>query len=190
MSIENIESFIKKFPIYQYAFLKPDDIEYTEKARQICKKMCKHYGTSWSCPPAVGKTDKCRESCLGFSDLLVFSTLTENKEADKAKKTIQDENEKLTDIIRDEMEKLGYATYVLTSGVCGKCRKCTFPRSFCRNPEGMYPCVESHGITISDFAEEYNMDYYLGSRLCLMFSFIYFKKKDLQTVLKKGDAND
>ena len=188
MSIENIESFIKKFPIYQYVFIKPDDIEHTEKVRQLCKRTCVQYGLSWSCPPAVGKIDKCRENCLEYSDLLVFSTLAEIKNDNEAATAeAQKENDKLTDIIRAEMEKQNYATYVVTSGRCQKCSKCTFPRNFCRYPDNMYPCVESQGIMISDFAEKYGMDYYMGSRLCLMFSFVYFKENEEQTHLAKED---
>ena len=182
MSVENIESFIKKFPIYQYAFIKPDDIEYTEKVRQLCKRTCPHYGTSWSCPPAVGKIEACRENCLSYSDVLIFSTLTEIKDADNGKTAeAQKENERLTDIIRSEMGKWGYTTYVITSGRCQKCRKCTFPKDFCRYPDSMYPCVESQGIMISELAEKYGMDYYMGSRLCLMFSFIYYREDKTQT---------
>ena len=191
MSIENIESFIKKFPIYQYAFIKPDDVEYSEKVRQLCKRTCMYYGTSWACPPAVGKIEKCRENCLEYSDLLVFSTLTENKDENNAENGAQEETERLTGIICAELEKQGYSTYIITSGCCRKCPKCTFPKNFCRDPENMYPCVESHGITISDFAEKYNMDYYLGSRLCLMFSFVYFRENEAQIKrAEKGDADD
>ena len=53
MTKDEIESFITQFPIYQYQFLTPDEIEYNDRVRMICKKECPRYGTSWSCPPAV-----------------------------------------------------------------------------------------------------------------------------------------
>ena len=48
---EEIEAFITQFPIYQYAFVKPEDIDFNERVRAICKKECPRYGNSWSCPP-------------------------------------------------------------------------------------------------------------------------------------------
>ena len=31
MNLENVEAFISKFPIYQYAFLKTEDIDFSDK---------------------------------------------------------------------------------------------------------------------------------------------------------------
>ena len=38
MTKDEIESFITQFPIYQYQFLTPDEIEYNDRVRMICKK--------------------------------------------------------------------------------------------------------------------------------------------------------
>ena len=177
MDFENIESYIKQFPLYQYAFIKPDDVEYSEKVRQLCKRSCPHYGASWSCPPAIGKIEKCRETCLKYSDLLVFSTVTELSEAsDKEMAAAQAEHERLTKMICSHMTSQGYITYVLSSSWCKNCSKCTFPRDFCRQPEEMYPCIESHGIIVADLMDQCEMDHYLGGSLYLLFSLIYFKE--------------
>lgn len=48
MTKDEIESFITQFPVYQYQFLKPEEIEYNDRVRAICKKECPRYGTSWS----------------------------------------------------------------------------------------------------------------------------------------------
>ena len=180
MDIEAIESYIKKFPIYQYAFINPDDVDYSEKVRQRCKRTCPHYGTSWSCPPAVGKADKCKEKCLAYSDLLVFSTMTELSLGSREEKaSAQKEHEKLTKIISEHMKDRGYVVYVISSGRCSICQKCTFPRDFCRHQDEMYPCIESHGITVADLAEYCDMDHYLGNGLYLLFTLIYFKDANI-----------
>ena len=177
MDFENIESYIKQFPLYQYAFIKPDDAEYSEKVRQMCKRSCPYYGTSWSCPPAIGKIDKCRENCLKYTDLLVFSTVTELSEiTDREMAAAQAEHERLTKMICSEKLRQGYITYVLSSSRCRSCQKCTFPRDFCRHQDEMYPCIESHGIAVSDLMELCDMDYYLGGKLQLLFSLVYFKE--------------
>ena len=50
MTREEIEEFITQFPIYQYAFTEPSELEFNERVRAICKKECPRYGNSWSCP--------------------------------------------------------------------------------------------------------------------------------------------
>lgn len=40
MTQTEIEEYITQFPIYQYAFVKPEDIEFNDRVRQICKKEC------------------------------------------------------------------------------------------------------------------------------------------------------
>lgn len=179
MSFDKIESYITKFPLYQYAFIKSDDIDYSEKVRQICKRTCGHYRGSWSCPPAIGKIEKCKERCLRYSDVLVISTVTElEKGTDKEIAESQIEHEKLTDIIREYIMDQGNITYVLTSGWCRKCEKCSFPKDFCKHPYEMHPCIESHGIIVSDLMEQCEMDYYLGGNLYLLFSLIFFRSTD------------
>ena len=37
MTQTEIEEYITQFPIYQYAFVKPEDIEFNDRVRQICK---------------------------------------------------------------------------------------------------------------------------------------------------------
>ena len=46
MTQTEIEEYITQFPIYQYAFVKPEDIEFNDRVRQICKKECSRYGAS------------------------------------------------------------------------------------------------------------------------------------------------
>ena len=77
MNFQSIEDYITQFPIYQYAFLSIDDIEFNDKVRTICKRECPRYGKSWSCPPAVGTVDKCKERCQQYTHALLFSSVAE-----------------------------------------------------------------------------------------------------------------
>ncbi len=175
MSKELIKEFISDFPIYQYAFLEPEEIEYQPKVRQVCKRTCKYYSNSWSCPPAVGKIEVLKEKCLKYTDVLLFSTFTEITDEKFDKVSIQKEHEKLTRIISNRMKDLGYLTYIISSGSCKICDKCTFPKDFCRHPYEMFPCIESHGITVADLLSDCGMDYYMGDKFQLLFSLVFFK---------------
>ncbi len=182
LDLGSIETYITQFPIYQYSFLKPEELTYSDKAKQLCRQNCSAYGQFWSCQPAVGKIEKCREHCLLFSDVLVFSTVSDMKEhSGRAfKEEAAKEHEHLTDIIAEHFLDEGYSIYTLTGGRCMKCAKCTFPRELCRFPDEMHPCIESHGLVMSDIADICNMDHYMGEELRLNFSLIFIKDDEVK----------
>ena len=98
MTQTEIEEYITQFPIYQYAFVKPEDIEFNDRVRQICKKECSRYGASWSCPPAVGTVEVCKERCMNYDHVLFFSSIAEVDnimDMDETLKT-KSEHEKIT----------------------------------------------------------------------------------------------
>ena len=95
--------------------------------------------------------------------------------AKERRETAQKEHERLTQLVNNHMRDQGYLTYVISSSFCKICPKCTFPRDYCRHPDEMYPCIESHGILISDLCTQCEMDHYMGEQLALFFSMIYFK---------------
>ena len=81
MEIDRIESFVAKHPIYQYSIVPVSEIPFSENVREICKNECNRYGKSWSCPPAVGTVEECRERCMQYKLALVFSTVAETGDA-------------------------------------------------------------------------------------------------------------
>ena len=72
-----IEEKITQFPICEYAFIRPEEIPFSEKVRYICETECPRYGTSWSCPPAVGTVEECKARCLAFTGGFIFTTVSE-----------------------------------------------------------------------------------------------------------------
>ena len=95
-------------------------------------------------------------------------------------------HEDLVKIIEDHLINNGYKIYTLTSDTCTLCPKCTFPHEFCRYPELMHPCIESHGIVISDLAVKFNMDYNISSRLHLWFALVFYEE-DAEAAEEKTD---
>ena len=154
MTQTEIEEYITQFPIYQYAFVKPEDIEFNDRVRQICKKECSRYGASWSCPPAVGTVEVCMDETL---------------------KT-KSEHEKITREIEQHLKDKTLLTFALSSDSCQLCDKCTYPRGGCRHLELMHPCIESHGIVVANLIEKNMMDYYLGEHMVIWFSMIFYKE--------------
>ena len=64
-------------------------------------------------------------------------------------------------------------TFVLSTEACALCEHCAYPDAPCRHPDRMYPCVESHGIVVTDIAEKYEIDF-LSGNLVVWFSLLFY----------------
>ena len=77
ISHEKIEEFICQYPVYQYAFFSPEEIDFSYRVRWICEKECDRFQSTWACPPAVGSVEECRHRCLAYKECFLFSTIAE-----------------------------------------------------------------------------------------------------------------
>ena len=74
---QKLETQIAEYPVCEYAFIKPEEITFLEQVRHICESECPRYGTSWSCPPAVGTVEECKERCRQYTGGFIFTTVAE-----------------------------------------------------------------------------------------------------------------
>ena len=85
-------------------------------------------------------------------------------------------HEDLTGEIAAFLEKEGFETYTLSTESCDICEHCTYPVGKpCRHPERMHPCLESHGVVVSEIVEQQEMEYELGGNTILWFSMILYR---------------
>ena len=178
MTREDAIAFISQFSVYQYAFLKAEDAEVSDSVVKGCRN-CRNYRTSWSCPPAIVRFEKCRRELASYEELLIFSTIFDRRnDADGSRRrACQKEQEKITNFTAEFFKTEGYETYILTSDRCSICDKCSFPHKACRHPDRMHPCIESHGIKMSDLLDKCEMDCFFDDAFSLLFTLIFFRKK-------------
>lgn len=178
MRFDVIEDYITQFPIYQYALLDSKEIEFSDKVRIICKRECPRYGKSWSCPPAVGSLEKCQDTCLKYPKVLLFSSVAEVPDYSDFERTLQSKHEH--ELITRKIEKFlrlnGVSCYTLSSDSCSHCETCSYPKKSCAHPDIMHPCIESHGIVLTNTIEQHQMDYFLGETMVLWFSLIFMEE--------------
>lgn len=176
MNHEKIEQLIAEYPLYQYAILPTQRVPFSEKVRTICATECERYGKSWSCPPAVGSVEACREKCNSYDQVLVFSTVAEAVDAyDFASRlATKKEHEQITCQIEAAIRAEGHHVLTLSSDSCAICDSCAYPGEPCRHVKQMHPCIESYGIVVTPLLEELQFDYYLSENLILWFSMIFF----------------
>lgn len=73
-------------------------------------------------------------------------------------------------MLKEETEDI----YVLSTEACAICDHCAWPDGPCRHPDRMFPCVESHGILVTDLAERHGIDFLAGSNLVTWFSLLFY----------------
>lgn len=177
MDRERLEAQLAELPLYQYAFIRMEDLVFSERIRWICEHECAMYNKSWACPPAVGSVEECRARCMAFEGGLLIATISEVNDITNLEETLatRGDHEEITRQVLALVREQAGAAMALSTEACAVCRKCTWPDGPCRRPEKMFPCVESHGIVVSEMAEKIGMDFYAGGNMVTWFSLILYK---------------
>ncbi len=177
MDRERLEARLAELPLFQFEFIDPRELTFAARIRYVCEHECRRYGTSWACPPAVGSVEACQARCLAFPHALMMTSVTEVADISDIEETLatRGPHEELTRQVRQLLEECGAAeTYVLSTDSCAHCAQCAYPGGPCRHPDRMYPCVESHGIVVTDIAEKYGIDF-LSGNLVVWFSLLFYR---------------
>lgn len=172
-----LEEQIAPFPICEYAWLSVEDIPFLPQVRYICETECPRYGTSWSCPPAVGTVEECRERCQKYEGAFLFTTMAEVTDIGDMEETLDTrrDHEAVTRQIRDLMQEQSQELLVLSTESCANCKICSYPDAPCRHPRQMFPCIESYGILVTELAEKNGISFLSGGNIVIWFSLIFFR---------------
>ena len=177
MDKEHLEQKLAQLPLFQYSFLKSEELIFSERVRMICETECPRFGTTWACPPAVGPVDVCKARCLSFNDALLISTIVEVSDIANIEETLNTRgpHEEITRQVHELVKQQANETMVLSTEACAHCEHCSYPDAPCRFPNRMFPCVESHGIIVTDLAERYGIDFLAGTNMVTWFSIIFYR---------------
>lgn len=177
MDQANVEAKLQELPLYEYAFLSTDELTFTERVRYICETECPMYNKSWACPPAVGTVQECEARVRQFPNFLMISTITEISDIANMEEGLatRADHEAVTRQVRDILQSEGAETYVLSTEACADCSQCSWPDAPCRNPHRMFPCVESHGILVTDLAEKLGIEFIVSSTLVTWYSLLFYR---------------
>lgn len=173
---ERLERQLSELPLFQYAFIPAKELVFTERVRHVCKEECPMYNQTWACPPAVGSVETCKNSCLSFPEFLMISTVTEVRDIENLEETLatRADHESITHEVTGMIRGHGCETLTLSTEACAICSECAYPNGPCRHPDKMFPCVESHGILVTDLCERFGMEFFNGN-IVTWFSLIFFR---------------
>lgn len=177
MNMEKLEAKLQELPLYEYAFLSTDELTFTERVRVICEVECPRYNKSWACPPAVGDVSECIARCKGYPNFLMISTITEVSDIANIDETLatRPDHEAVTREVQQMLLEETNEVYVLSTESCAVCKDCAWPDAPCRHKDKMFPCVESHGILVTDLAERRGMDFMVGTNLVTWYSLLFYR---------------
>jgi len=179
MNRELLEAQLSELPLYVYEFIDTSELVFSERIRYVCEHECPMYGKSWACPPAVGEVETCRQRCMAFEHALLISTITEGHDIADIEATLATRagHEEITRAVHALVSEQCAETMVLSTEACAHCETCSYPDAPCRFPGRMYPCVESHGIIVTDLAEKHGIDFLAGSNMVTWFSLIFYRER-------------
>ena len=67
---------LQKIGIHESGVISTAEIVFDQEIRKLCEQnVCRLYGTSWACPPAVGTVEECRARCLRYASAMVFNAV-------------------------------------------------------------------------------------------------------------------
>ena len=180
MDRQKLEAQLAELPLYVYAFIKTDELLFSDRVRYICETECPMYNTTWACPPAVGTVEACRARVTAFDEGVMIATLTEVSDIANITETLatRQDHEAVTHAITDLIKTRAAETLTLSTEACAICEKCAYPGAPCRHPDRMFPCVESHGILVTDLAERHGINFLAGCNLVTWFSLILYRAPD------------
>lgn len=177
MDREQLEMQLSELPLYQYAFIRTDDLMFSDRIRWICEHECPMYGKTWACPPAVGSVEECEARCRRFDEALLIATITEVSDIANIEETLSTRalHEEITREVHEMVKAQAGDTMVLSTEACAVCENCAWPDAPCRHKDKMFPCVESYGIVVTDLAEKTGIDFYAEGNLVTWFSLIFYR---------------
>lgn len=173
---ETIEKKITEYPIFEYAFFDPAEINFRQAVRTICQIECPQYGKSWSCPPAVGTVEECENRCTSYDHAFIFSTISEVSDILDMDEMLSTRGEhiQIVEEIKDNVFGEHGDKLILTAESCALCDDCAYPDGACRHADKMYPCVESHAISVTDICEKHQLSFMNGYNVITWFGMILF----------------
>ena len=169
---------LTELPLYEYAFIPTSELTFSERVRVVCREECPRYNQTWACPPAVGEISECIARCRSYPEFLLISTITEVRDIADMEETLatRGPHEEITRQVRDLLLEECSEVRVLSTESCAICEKCAWPDGPCRHPDRMFPCVESHGILVTDLAEKQGLDFMPGNNLVTWYSLLFFRE--------------
>ena len=152
-------------------------LRFSDEIRHICRgNVCRHYGTTWACPPAVGTIEECRQRCLEYNKMLLLSgkfDLEDSLDFEGMEAGLIS-FKKMIDLLDDRVKRVLSSYILLSNEGCMRCEKCSYPEAPCRFPDRLFHSIEGYGFVVSNLARQAGIHYLNGKNTVTYFGAILF----------------
>ncbi|MCF8025363.1 MAG: DUF2284 domain-containing protein [Desulfobacteraceae bacterium] len=164
----------KKYGLGSVTPINTADIVVAEWVNLKCRYGCRHYNTSWCCPPATPNPDKTRKILEEYSTALLLvgkMTCPDFYRNNKRKRSIQVKCWKGTVSLERMLFLAGYyKAFSLVGEACPLCRTCSYPDD-CQFPQEKRPSVESFSIDVIGTLDNLGIDTSVAGNVGDTFSY-------------------
>lgn len=163
--MEQLLNLALEYGFTHAAPLDPGTLSFLPEVREMCRAdRCNIYGKCWTCPPACGTLEECRERAAGYRRGFLVQTvgkLDDDFDYENMQETMEKHQSAfmcLADKLREEYPDM----LPLGAGGCKICAACTYPDAPCRFPEKAHSSMEAYGLWVSDVCTKNNLPYNHG----------------------------
>lgn len=161
---EQIIQLAKETGFEEAGALDPKTIVLREEVRAMCAEgKCNAYGRNWTCPPACGDLEHCREVVTRYSEGVLFQTvgqLEDSLDYESMMEAGSTHKERVA-AFADKLRQICPKALLLGAGGCRVCEKCSYPEP-CRFPDKAFSSMEAYGMVVSDVCKDNQIPYYHG----------------------------
>jgi predicted metal-binding protein len=175
-----MKKIMEELGVNRYSVVPVNKIVFSDAFRAACESnQCGKYGTSWSCPPGVGKPSDLIECASKFKNGLVIQTVWPLEDAFDFDGMMAG-GEKHNALFRKTVERVtpvlsAGETLSLSAGACSLCETCTFPSGEpCRQPEKALASLESYGVDVAHLLSLGGLSYTNGPNTVSYVGLILF----------------
>lgn len=171
------EDILKEIGVSEHGIISTTDIPFGPEIRKLCEgNVCRSYGTTWACPPAVGTLEECRSQCLSYENALVFNAVYPLEDSFDYEGMMRGHSlfKELCDRLYDLIKPAIPDFLLLSNEGCKRCKTCTYPSAPCRYPSRLFPSIEGYGIYVSTLAKKAKVKYTHGENTVTYFGMILY----------------
>ena len=177
--LSKITEIAGKCDFLEYGYVNTETLKYHPEVRTICEgNVCRNYGTSWACPPAVGTVAECQMRVSKYHNMLLFSRKYELEDSFDFEGMIaglQDFKQGV-DAFQGHLDCILSDYLLLSNEGCGRCAECTYPDAPCRFPHLLHHSLEGYGFIVNELANDAGIRYHNGANTVTYFGALLFNE--------------
>ena len=146
--------------------LDPKMLEPRDHVRAMCAQdKCRAYGKNWTCPPACGSLEQCRDRMQKYKNGLLLQTVGHMRK-DIDSRCCRDTERRHLEQLRALTKCLRRShpgLLALGAGGCRICQVCAYPEP-CRFPDRAEASMEAYGLFVTEVCRDRGAEYHHGPR--------------------------